>query len=89
MPFPGLDFYMEWTDVIQDQHGKEQERRKHGQSHFKVGATPKIRLKAVSGAVLLWPYCLIHMVAILSFLKDENNDINPKNRKKYNFQMCF
>lgn len=35
--FPGQDFYMEWTDVIQDENGNEMERRKHGQSHCKVG----------------------------------------------------
>jgi hypothetical protein len=35
--FPGQDFFMEWTDMIQDESGKEMERRKHGQSHCKVG----------------------------------------------------
>ncbi|MEJ2157463.1 MAG: hypothetical protein P8X96_19205 [Desulfobacteraceae bacterium] len=34
--FPGQDFYMSWNDVIQDETGAEMERRKHGQSHFKV-----------------------------------------------------
>jgi hypothetical protein len=35
--FPGHDFYMQWTDVIQDESGKEHERRKHGQIHCTVG----------------------------------------------------
>jgi len=35
--YPGQDFYMTWTDTIQDETGKETERHKHGQSHCKVG----------------------------------------------------
>ncbi len=34
---PGQEFYMSWTDLIQDENGKERERRNHGQSHFNVG----------------------------------------------------
>ena len=31
--YPHQNFYMEWTDVIQDETGKERERHKHTQSH--------------------------------------------------------
>ena len=53
--FPGQDFYMEWTDVIQNQHGKEQERHKHGQSHFKVGGPAGIPEKIVRNLMTHFP----------------------------------
>jgi hypothetical protein len=34
--FPRKHFYMKWTDVIQDETGKEVEKRKHGQTHMRV-----------------------------------------------------
>lgn len=45
--FPHQNFYMEWTDVIQDENGKERERRNHGQTHCKVGGPYGIPEKLV------------------------------------------
>jgi hypothetical protein len=53
--FPGQDFYMEWTDVIQDDSGKEMERRKHGQSHCKVGGAFGIPEKLVRDIMTRFP----------------------------------
>ena len=53
--FPGQDFYMEWTDVIQDDGGKEMERRKHGQSHCKVGGAFGIPEKLVRDIMTRFP----------------------------------
>jgi hypothetical protein len=53
--FPGQDFYMEWTDVIQDESGKERERRKHGQSHCKVGGVFGIPEKLVRDLMTRFP----------------------------------
>jgi hypothetical protein len=53
--FPGQDFYMEWTDVIQDQHGKEQESHKHGQTHLKVGGPSGIPEKLVRDLMTIFP----------------------------------
>jgi hypothetical protein len=54
--FPGQDFYMEWTDVIQDQHGKERERHKHGQIHCKVGGISGIPEKLVRDIMTRYPF---------------------------------
>lgn len=35
--YPQQHFFMSWSDLIQDETGKEVEKRKHGQSHFAVG----------------------------------------------------
>jgi len=53
--FPGQDFYMEWTDVIQDENGKERERRKYGQSHCKVGGAFGIPEKRVRDLMTRFP----------------------------------
>ncbi len=53
--FPGQDFYMEWTDVIQDEHGVEMEWRKHGQSHCKVGGPFGIPEKLVRDLMTRFP----------------------------------
>jgi hypothetical protein len=53
--FPGQDFYMEWTDVIQDESGMERERRKHGQSHCKVGGFFGIPEKLVRDLMTRFP----------------------------------
>ena len=53
--FPGQDFYMEWTDVIQDQHGKERERHKHGQIHCQVGGISGIPEKLVRDLMTRYP----------------------------------
>jgi hypothetical protein len=53
--FPGQHFYMEWTDVIQDQHGKERERHKHGQIHCRVGGPAGIPEKLVRDLMNRYP----------------------------------
>jgi hypothetical protein len=45
--YPHQNFYMEWTDVIQDETGKERERHKHAQSHCKVDGPSGIPEKLV------------------------------------------
>ena len=45
--FPGQYFYMAWTDLIQDETGKEIEKRSHGQTHFQVGGNSGIPEKIV------------------------------------------
>lgn len=45
--FPNQHFYFSWTDLIQDENGKEQERRKHGQTHFTVNGPYGIPEKMV------------------------------------------
>jgi hypothetical protein len=57
--FPGQHFYMEWMDVIQDQHGREKERHKHGQVHIKVGGPGGIPEKLVRNLMSRFP---IHTV---------------------------
>jgi len=54
--FPGQDFYMEWTDVIQDENGKEMERHKHGQSHSKVGGVFGIPEMLVRDIMARFPF---------------------------------
>ena len=53
--FPGQHFYMEWLDVIQDQHGQEQERHKHGQIHCKIGGHDGIPEKIVRDLMTQFP----------------------------------
>ena len=53
--FPSQNFYMRWTDVIQDKTGKEQERREHGQSYCKVGGDFGIPEKLVKNLVSQFP----------------------------------
>ncbi len=53
--FPGQDFYMEWTDVIQDANGEERERHRHGQSHCKVGGFFGIPEKLVRDLMTRFP----------------------------------
>ena len=54
--FPGREFYMSWTDMIQDENGKERERRNHGQSHFKVGEIYGIPEKLVRDLFRRFPF---------------------------------
>jgi hypothetical protein len=35
--FPRKHFYMAWADTIQDESGKEVEKRDHGETHIQVG----------------------------------------------------
>jgi hypothetical protein len=35
--YPRQHFFMYWTDLIQDETGKEVEKRQHGQTNFEVG----------------------------------------------------
>jgi len=53
--FPGQHFYMEWTDVIQDQHGTERERHKQGQIHCRVGGPAGIPEKMVRDLMTRFP----------------------------------
>lgn len=53
--FPRQNFYMSWSDVIQDETGKEIERRKHGQSHCTVGESFGIPEKLVRKLMTQYP----------------------------------
>jgi hypothetical protein len=53
--FPGQHFFIEWTDVIQDRHGKEQKRHKHSQIHCKVGGYDGISEKLVRDLMAQFP----------------------------------
>ena len=53
--FPAQNLFMDWTDVIQDQHGKEQERHKHAQSHLKVGGPAGVPEKLVRNLMTQFP----------------------------------
>jgi hypothetical protein len=53
--FPSKNFYMEWTDIIQDETGKEQERHKHGQSHCTVGGPFGIPEKLARDLIISYP----------------------------------
>jgi hypothetical protein len=53
--FPGQHFYMDWLDVIHDQHGKEQDRHKHGQIHCKIGGPAGIPEKLVRELMTQFP----------------------------------
>ena len=44
---PRREFYMQWTDVIQDETGKEVERKRHSQSRCSVGGALGIPEKLV------------------------------------------
>ena len=53
--FPDQHFYMQWIDVIQDETGKERERREYGQSHCKVGGAFGIPEKLVRNLMTRFP----------------------------------
>ncbi len=53
--FPHQNFYMQWTDVIQDETGKEVEKRRHGQSHCKVSGFFGIPEKLVRDLMNCYP----------------------------------
>lgn len=53
--FPGQDFYMSWTDMIQDENGKEIEKRRHGESHCRVGGSFGIPEKLVRNLMTQFP----------------------------------
>ncbi|MGD9365943.1 MAG: hypothetical protein PVH87_09620 [Desulfobacteraceae bacterium] len=58
---------MEWTDVIQDRHGKAQERCKHGQSHFKVSGPVGIPEKPVRKLMTRFPLEISAIMVLKSF----------------------
>lgn len=45
--FPRQHFFMTWTDLIQDETGKQVEKRSHGQTHIQVGGVGGIPEKIV------------------------------------------
>jgi len=53
--FPSQYFYLRWTDIIQDETGKEVERRNHGQSQCMVGGSFGIPEKLVRDLMALYP----------------------------------
>ena len=53
--FPGKDLYMEWTDIIQDDTGKDREWHKHGQCHCRVGGAFGIPEKLVRDLMTRFP----------------------------------
>lgn len=53
--FPRQHFYMTWTDIIQDETGKEVEKRTHGQVHMRVGGISGIPDKIVRNIMTRHP----------------------------------
>ena len=53
--FPNQNLYMEWTDVIQNEKGVEQEKRKHGVHHCPVGGPNGIPEKLVRDLITCLP----------------------------------
>lgn len=53
--YPRQHFFMSWTDMIQDETGKEVEKKLHGQSHFAVGGYFGIPEKLVRQIMVTYP----------------------------------
>lgn len=53
--FPAQNLYMEWTDMIQNEKGVEQEKKKHGVHHCPVGGPNGIPEKLVHDLIAGMP----------------------------------
>jgi hypothetical protein len=53
--YPRQHLFMSWADLIQDETGKEVEKKQHGQSHFTVGGDFGIPEKLVRHIMTTYP----------------------------------